>query len=216
MQIHFTTSFLRFFFLVLFVYLNLHSLAAFAASGEKFYGYWYFGHDSNIKIGNKSTKSEYDRFMAEHPDLKASAWSISNTKFAGYAHKSDRQYLGGMVASGGYYAKPNAGELMSISISRVYASYLLFLFSNKKGLFIELSGGPVMAGYEKKRMEEVTYTASRSKQEYGYGASVALGYEFCLIKWFGVNIQTGYNFAHSAALGNVTWNEYGAAASLSF
>src|SRR3990167_55954 len=107
------TNFKNYFFLATFLCFNLYSFETFSAGGEKFYGYWYFGHDSNIKIGNKSTKSEYDRFMAEHPDLKASAWSISNTKFAGYAHKSDRQYLGGMVASGGYYAKPNAGELMS-------------------------------------------------------------------------------------------------------
>ena len=65
-QIHFKTSFLRFFFLVLFVCFNLRSLTAFADGGEKFYGYWYFAHNSGVNIGNDNTKSEYDRFSEQN------------------------------------------------------------------------------------------------------------------------------------------------------
>ena len=210
-QINVTTSFFRFFFLVLFVCHNLHSLTAFAAGAEKFYGYLYFGHDTNINIGNKSTKSEYDNFRAEHPNVKTRG--ITGMKLVGYAHKSNGHYLGAMIAGSGYYSKPNAGELMDISIGRFYANYLQFLFSNNKGLFIELSSGVVLTEYGKKRAEDATSTTSG---KWGYGASAGLGYEFRPIKWLGLNIQGEYNFAHSPNLGNVTWNDYGAAVSLSF
>ena len=93
---------IQFPFLALFMCLALHSLAALGAGGEKFYGYWYFGHNDGIDIGNKNIRSEYDQFRAEHPNVKQdginSRWD-TDTKIVGYAHKSNGYYLGGMVAS---------------------------------------------------------------------------------------------------------------------